>query len=117
MTPPATRPVSTSWPARRSSAGGSETIVSGGGGAGQGARHRAASRPRQPEVASRVSLREMQFQRADAGGGIEPDLALDRQRLQRHRTVRAADQRIGADAGDRGRLRGRADIGAGSMPA
>ena len=39
----------------------------------------------------------MQLQRADAAGGIEPGLALHRERLQRHRVVRAADQSIGAD--------------------
>src|ERR1700732_1144262 len=36
-------------------------------------------------------LGEMQLQRADAGGDIESGLALHRKRLQRHRTVRAAD--------------------------
>ena len=55
-------------------------------------------------------LREMQLQRANAGGGIQPDLALDRERLQRYRTIRAADQRIGADAGAYGRLRLRSGI-------
>ena len=36
-------------------------------------------------------LRQMQFQRADAGGDIEPHLTLYRQRLQRDRMVRPAD--------------------------
>src|SRR5271154_3377302 len=77
------------------------TIVSGVAGAGQ----EATSRPN--------SLRVMQLKRADAASGIEPGLALHRERLQRHPVVRAADQSIGADPAGDSRLRGRADISAG----
>ena len=50
----------------------------------------------------------MQFQRADAGRGIEPDLALDRQRLQRDRIGSSRRQDVGADTGADRRLRLRA---------
>src|SRR5262245_61947499 len=39
-----------------------------------------------------------ELQRGDAGGDIEPGLALDRQGLQGDRTIEAADQGIGAQA-------------------
>src|SRR5580700_2775690 len=84
-------------------------IVSGGGGAGQGARH--CARGRAPPHGN--LLGEMQLQLAHAGRDIEPGLALHRKRLQRHRTVRAADQHVGAETRGNGGFRRRADIGSG----
>jgi hypothetical protein len=80
-------------------------IVSGAAGAGQEARHRAS-----PFTARRL-LGEMQFQRADAASGVQSNLPLNRERLQGDRAVRAADQRVGANAGDGCRLRRGANIG------
>src|ERR1700719_4382313 len=82
-------------------------IVSGVGGAGQEAGHCARPPPHGN------LLGEMQLQRADAGCDIESGLALHRNRLQRYRTVRAADQHVGAEPGRDRHLRGRADVGPG----
>jgi hypothetical protein len=49
----------------------------------------------------------------DADRKIESDRAVHRDRLQRHRAVRAADEDIGAEAGSDGHLAGRAEIVAG----
>ena len=58
-----------------------------------------------------------QFEARDAGGNAQAGLTLHADRLQRDRVVRAADQRIGADAdADRG-AGGRADIVAGEVAA
>src|SRR5579862_7187861 len=84
-------------------------IVSGGGGAGQGARHR--SRGGAPP--HRNLLGEMQLKLADAGRVFVPGLALHRERLQRHRTVRAADQHVGAETRRNGGFRRSAHIGSG----
>src|SRR5580700_6537686 len=84
-------------------------IVSGVGGAGQEVRH--CARGRAPPHGN--LLGEMQLQRAYAGRDIEPGLALHRKRLQRHRTVRAADQHVGAEPGRDRHLRGRVDVGPG----
>src|SRR5579884_492281 len=70
-----------------------ETIVSGVGGAGQEARHRAPGRAvsKARRCWPRRSACKMKLQRSDTGGDVEADLTLDRQRLQRDRTVGAAD--------------------------
>src|SRR5579863_6659382 len=59
---------------------------------------------------TRLSHR-MQLQGADAASRVEPNLALDRQRLQRNRMVRSANKDVGAGAGANGRLAGCAHIG------
>src|SRR5580698_9473509 len=86
-----------------------KAIVSGVGGAGQGARHWA--RGRAPPHGN--LLGEMQLQLAHAGRDIEPGLALHRKRLQRHRAVRAADQHVGTQTRRNGGFRRRAHIGPG----
>ena len=53
-----------------------------------------------------------ELERGDAGSDIQPGLALDRQGLQRDRTIEAADQGIGAQAQTGRHLGGGAGIAA-----
>src|SRR5215471_6003023 len=62
---------------------------------------------------SSVSADPAQVEPGDAGRQVEADLTLHRERLQRDRPVRSADQRIGAETGEHRGFRRRARIGAG----
>src|SRR3954467_13550780 len=63
------------------------------------------------------SAHELQRDLRNAGGDVEADLSLNRERLQRDRAIVAADQQVCSKARAYGRLRGGTRIGSGEPAA